>query len=86
MAHAAAEASRMYAERVLEIFDALEAIDPELVKAGLDLFGDRQRLASYLTEANPPSLSGHTCYEALAAGERSRVLDLFVAAAHGFCA
>lgn len=43
-------------ERELEIFAALEALDPELVADGLDLMagaGAREVLAHYLTESIP---------------------------------
>lgn len=82
---AAARASQARRERELEIFAALEAIDPELVKDGLDLMNSpsaREVLARYLTEPIP-ALGGATCYDMLASGERARVLRLFGAIRHG---
>lgn len=72
-------------ERELEIFAALEAIDPELVKDGLDLMASpsaREVLAHHLTESIP-ALGGATCYEMLASGDRARVIQLFNAIRHG---
>lgn len=82
---AAKRAAQTRQERELEIFAALEAIDPELVKDGLDLMTSpsaREVLAHYLTEPIP-ALGGATCYEVLASGERARVLQLFGAIRHG---
>lgn len=82
---AASRAAQARKDRELEIFAALEAIDPELVKNGLDLMTDpsaREVLAHYLAEPIP-ALGGATCYEMLASGERARVLQLFGAIRHG---
>lgn len=82
---AASKAAQARTERELEIFAALEAIDPELTKDGLDLMTDagaREVLAHYLTEPIP-ALGGATCYEMLASGERARVIQLFGAIRHG---
>jgi hypothetical protein len=67
------------------VFAALEAIDPELVKDGLDLMNGpsaREALAHYLTEPIS-ALGGATCYDMLASGERVRVLRLFGTIRHG---
>lgn len=82
---AAARAAQTMKERELEIFAALEAIDPELVDDGLELMvgaGAREALAHYLT-LSIPALGGATCYEMLASGERTRVIQLFGAIRHG---
>lgn len=82
---AAAKAAQARKERELEIFAALEAIDPELVNDGLDLMAAtvaREVLAHYLTESIP-ALGGATCYEMLASGERARVTQLFNAIRYG---
>lgn len=82
---AASNAAQVRKERELEIFAALEAIDPELVKDGLDLMASpsaREVLAHYLTEPIP-ALGGATCYEMLVSGERARVIQLFGAIRHG---
>lgn len=82
---AAAQAAQVRKERELELFAALEAIDPELVNDGLELMtgaGAREVLAHYLSESIP-ALGGATCYEMLASGERARVIQLFGAIRHG---
>lgn len=80
---AAAEAAHAQKKCELEIFGALEAIDPELVKDGLALWaGAREDLAHYLTES-VLAMGGATCYELLAAGERARVIQLFNAMRYG---
>jgi len=82
---AASKAVQALKERELEIFAALEAIDPELVNDGLALMtgtGGREALAHYLMESIP-ALSGATCYEMLASGERARVIKLFNAIRYG---
>lgn len=74
---AAAEAAQARKQRELEILAALDAIDPELVKEGLELWeGAKEGLANYMTQSIP-AMGGATCYELLAAGERARVLKLF---------
>jgi len=82
---AAERAAQARKECELEIFAALEAIDPELVNDGLELMagaGAREVLAHYLTESIP-ALGGATPYEMLASGERARVIQLFGAIRHG---
>lgn len=80
---AAGEAAQLQKKCELELFTALEVIDPELAKDGLDLWdGAREQLAHYLTESIP-AMSGATCYELLAAGERTRVIQLFNALRYG---
>lgn len=80
---AAAEAAQVRKQRELDLLAALEAIDPELVKAGLELWeGAREGLANYPTQSIP-AMAGATCYELLAAGERARVLKLFGAMLSG---
>lgn len=74
---AAAQIEEARRSRALELLDALESVDPELVKEGLDLAGSsRALLADYLTEAIPAE-GGATCYEMLASGERARVIEHF---------
>ena len=77
LSESAAKAAQDRKTREMEILAALESFDQELVNDGLDLMqGDRQALAGYLTEPLQV-LGGITCYEALAAGERARVVQLF---------
>lgn len=77
LCESAAKAAQDRKTREMEILAALESFDQELVNDGLDLMqGDRQALAGYLTEPLRV-LGGITCYEALAAGERARVVQLF---------
>lgn len=67
----------------LELLDALEKLDPELVNDGLDLVGgSRRSLANYLTRPMP-AWGGATSYEMLASGQRSRVFQLFNAVRYG---
>lgn len=82
---AAEPVAQVRKERELEIFAALEAIDPELVNDGLELMagtGAREVLAHYLTQSIP-ALGDATCYEMLASGERARIIQLFGAIRHG---
>lgn len=77
LSESAANAAQDRKTREMEILAALESFDQELVNDGLDLMqGDRQALAGYLAEPLRV-LGGITCYEALAAGERARVVQLF---------
>jgi len=77
LGEAAKKAAQDRKARELEILAKLEAFDKELVDDGLELMqGDRQVLAGYLAEPLR-ALGGVTCYEALAAGERARVVQLF---------
>lgn len=72
-------------EAVLGLLSKLEATDPELVRSGLELLASdqaREAFAQYLTKPIP-ALGGATCYEALAAGGRARVMRLFCTFAHG---
>lgn len=74
---AAAQLEETRRSSALELLDALESVDPGLVKEGLDLAGSsRGFLADYLTEPIP-TWGGTTCYEMLASGERARVVQLF---------
>lgn len=82
---AAERAAQARKERELKILAALEAIDPALVDAGLELMagaGARKALAEYLTESIS-ALGGATCYEMLASGERTRVIQYFGAIRYG---
>jgi len=80
---ASKEVKRNYTERALEILASLEEVDRDLVNNGLDLLsGNREALAVYLMRPIP-ALNRRTCYEALAAGERSRAVQLFEAVRHG---
>lgn len=80
---ASKEAKRNYTERALEILASLEEVDRDLVNDVLGLLsGNREALAVYLMQPIP-ALNRATCYEALAAGERTRVVQLFNAVCHG---
>lgn len=80
---AAAEAAQVQKKCEMGLLAALEAMDPELVKDGLDLWESaREELAHYLT-GPIPAMGGATCYELLAAGERARVIQLFNAVRYG---
>lgn len=80
---AAGEAAQLQKKCEMELLAALEAMDAELVKNGLDLWeGARENLAHYLTESIP-AMGGATCYELLATGERGRVIQLFNALRYG---
>lgn len=82
LARAAAETVKMRSDRELEILAALEVIDPELVRGGLDLWGSREGLAKYLIQTIP-TMAGASCYDLLARGQRDRVLELFNAIRYG---
>lgn len=64
-----------------EAFSRLEAIDPDLVAALLELFGRRQAAASYL--AGIQIDDDPNAYATLAAGKRDRILELIARAKHG---
>jgi len=64
-----------------EAFNRLEAIDPDLVAALLDLFERRQAAASYL--AGIQIDDDPNAYATLAAGKRDRVLELITRVKHG---
>lgn len=64
-----------------EAFSRLEAIDPDLVAALLELFERRQAAASYLARTqfdDEPNV-----YAMLAAGKRDRILELITSVKHG---
>ena len=64
-----------------EAFSQLEAIDPDLVAALLELFDRRQVAASYL--AGIQIDDDPNAYATLAAGKRDRILELITRVKHG---
>lgn len=76
------ESARQDFQRVAdEVFNRLEAIDPDLVGALVGLFERRQAAAHYLATVqfdNRPSV-----YATLAAGKRGRVLEAIAKMKHG---
>lgn len=64
-----------------EAFSRLEAVDPDLVAALLELFERRQAAASYLARIQFDDEPN--AYAALAAGKRDRILELITRVKHG---
>jgi hypothetical protein len=64
------------------LFDRLDAIDPELVRWTIDVFGDRHHAALWLARSNR-GLGGITPYRALAHDQRQAVLDVLGRIEHG---
>lgn len=67
---------------LLEVFDGLRDIDPEVADQAIHVFDDKTRAATWL--ANPVrSLGGVTPLQALAEGRREDVLRVLDQIAHG---
>lgn len=64
-----------------EAFSQLEAIDPDLVAALLELFERRQAAAHYLATIQFDDRPN--AYAVLAAGERSRIMETLDRVKHG---
>lgn len=79
---ASIESAQQEFQRVTEeAFSRLEAIDPELVAALLELFERRQAAASYLAGIQIDDESN--AYATLAAGKRDRILERITRVKHG---
>ena len=78
-----AELHQLQHERsLLEVFDGLRAIDPEVADQATHVFDDRTGAAAWL--ANPVrSLGGVTPLQALAEGRREDVLRVLHQILHG---
>lgn len=64
-----------------EAFSWLEAVDPDLVAALLELFGRRQAAAGFLAGLRMDE--ERNAYATLAAGKRDRILELITRVKHG---
>lgn len=79
---ASIESAQQALQRVAdEAFSRLEAIDPGLVAALVELFGRRQAAASYL--AGIQIDDDPNAYATLAAGKRDCILELITRVKHG---
>ena len=68
--------------RLTALLDRLDALDPELVRSTIEVFGDRHRAARWLARSNR-GLGGISAYRALAKGQRQTVLDVLGRIEHG---
>ncbi|TAM99985.1 MAG: hypothetical protein EPN40_04560 [Rhodanobacteraceae bacterium] len=79
---ASIESAQQAFQRVAdEAFSRLEAIDPDLVAALLELFGRRQAAANYLARIQLDDEPN--AYATLAAGKRDRIMELFARVKRG---
>lgn len=68
--------------RLTALLDRLDALEPELVRSTIEIFGDRHRAALWLARPNR-GLGGISPYRALAHGQRQMVLDVLGRIEHG---
>jgi uncharacterized protein (DUF2384 family) len=68
--------------RLTALLDRLDALDPELVRSTIEVFGDRHRAALWLARPNR-GLGGISPYRVLAHDQRQAVLDVLGRIEHG---